>query len=216
MGSPAILFGHLKNSLFLIFSRTWCIGSWNTALTVCTSADSNCPAKSFFGWLLLLNQSNLKSLLSRGIIFALPLPNYWSFSTLLYLLIRSMSWRKLVIGFPVRDFLKPCLVGRLLLKVLMATSSKLPFISLYISQYLFEYAFKVSPSRMDKDNRESKGRWTLLYVMKWEPKAWVSWLKETMGLASSHQTISSLLVLGWTEILCTSKSRLWNRRPSSG
>ena len=37
---------------------------------------------------------------------------------------------------PVRDFLKPCSAGRLLLKVLMVTSSKLPSISLYISQYL--------------------------------------------------------------------------------
>ena len=33
---------------------------------------------------------------------------------------------RLVTGFPVRDFLKPCSVGRPLLKVLMATSSKSP------------------------------------------------------------------------------------------
>ena len=42
----------------------------------------------------------------------------------------------------------------------MATSSKLPSISLYISQYMSEYVFRVSPSRMNKDNRESKGRGT--------------------------------------------------------
>ena len=60
----------------------------------------------------------------------------WCSSTRSYLSIRSISWRMLVAGFPVRDFLKPCLAGRLLLKVLMATSSKLPSISLYISQYL--------------------------------------------------------------------------------
>ena len=63
-------------------------------------------------------------------------------------------------SFPVRDFLKLCSVERPLLKVLMATSSKLPSISLYISQYMSEYVFRVSPSRMNKDNRESKGRGT--------------------------------------------------------
>ena len=33
---------------------------------------------------------------------------------------------------------------------------------------------------MDKDNRESKGRGTLLHVMKREPNAQVSFLKESM------------------------------------
>ena len=33
---------------------------------------------------------------------------------------------------------------------------------------------------MDKDRRESKGRGTLLLVMKREPKAWVRCLKEFM------------------------------------
>ena len=64
----------------------------------------------------------------------------------------------------------------------MATSSKSPSISLYISQYLSEYVFKVFPSRIDKDNSESKGG-TLLQVIKREPKAWVSSLKEFMELA---------------------------------
>ena len=36
-----------------------------------------------------------------------------------------MSWCKLVIGLPVRDFLKLCLDGRPTLKVLIVTSSKL-------------------------------------------------------------------------------------------
>ena len=44
----------------------------------------------------------------------------------------------LVAGLPIRDFLKPCSVERLLLKVLITTSSKLPSILLYISQYLPE------------------------------------------------------------------------------
>ena len=126
MGSPAILFSHLKNDSFLIFSRTWCIRSWNTALIVYAPADLDYPAKSLLGRLLLLNRSDLKSLLSWGIIFALPLPDCCSYSTLLYLSIWFMSWRKLVTGFPIRDFLKPCSAGRPLLKVLMATSSNYP------------------------------------------------------------------------------------------
>ena len=68
-----------------------------------------------------------------------------------------MSWRTLVTGFLVKDFFKLCSVGWPTVKVLMATSSKSPFISLNISQYLFEYVFRVSPSLMDKDNKESKG-----------------------------------------------------------
>ena len=104
-----------------------------------------------------------------------------------------MSWRKLVIGFPVRDFFKPCSVGRPFLKVLMVTSSKLPSISLYISQYLSEHAFKVSPSHMDKDSKESKGRGALAHVMKWEPKAYVSCLKESteFGLRPSNHLIAT-------------------------
>ena len=79
------------------------------------------------------------------------------------------------------------------LKVLMATSLKSPSISLYISQYLSGYVFKVSPYRMDKDSNESKGRGTLLHVMKREPKAWVSSLKEFMELAlkSSNHLIAT-------------------------
>ena len=91
-----------------------------------------------------------------------------------------MSWRTLVTGFLVKDFLKPRTVGRLTLKVLMATSSKSPSISLNISQYLFEYVFKVSLSLMDMDNRESKGRGTLLHVIKQDPNVLVSSLKESM------------------------------------
>ena len=65
----------------------------------------------------------------------------------------------------------------------MATSSKSPSISLYISKYLFEHIFKVSPSCIDRDSNESKGRGTLLHVIKRKPKAWVSSLKESMELA---------------------------------
>ena len=94
-----------------------------------------------------------------------------------------MSWHTLVTGLPVKDFLNPCSVGKLTLKVLMVISSKSPSISLYISQYLYEYVFKVSPSRTDKDSGESKGRGTLLQVIKRESKAWVSSLKEFTELA---------------------------------
>ena len=60
----------------------------------------------------------------------------------------------------------PCSAGRLTLKVLMATSSKSPSISLNIYQHLFEYVFRVSPSCIVIDNRESKSRGTLLHVIK--------------------------------------------------
>ena len=43
--------------------------------------------------------------------------------------------------------------------------------------------FQDFPSRMDKDSSESKGRGTLLHVIKREPKAWVSSLKKSMELA---------------------------------
>ena len=179
MGFSAILFGHLKNCSFLIFSRTWCIGSQNTSLTAWVLADTGHLAKSLQGRLLLY-QFDLKSILSWGMTLALPFPCYWSSSTLLYLSIWSMSWRILVTGFPVKDFHKPCLVGRPTLKELTAMSSTSPSISLYISQYLSEYVFRVSLSRMDKDSGESKGRETPLQVIKREPNAWVSSLKESM------------------------------------
>ena len=43
-----------------------------------------------------------------------------------------------------QGFFKSCSVGNLTLKVLMATSSKSPSISLNISQYLSKYVFRVS------------------------------------------------------------------------
>ena len=103
-----------------------------------------------------------------------------------------MSWCRLVTSFPIKDFLKPCSVGRPLLKVLMATSLELPSISLYISQYLSEYVFRVSSSHMDKDSREFKGRETLVHVIKREPNARVSSLKESIEsiLRPSNHLIS--------------------------
>ena len=89
-----------------------------------------------------------------------------------------MSWRTLLIGFLVNDFLKSCSVGRPTLKFLMATSLKSPSISLNISQYLSEYVFKVSLSHMVIDNRESEGRGTLLQVTNQAPNALVISLKE--------------------------------------
>ena len=175
MESSAILFGHLKNGSFLIFSKTWGTDTLNTTLTFCVLVNPYCPAKSLIG-LLLLYWSDLKSLPFWGITFSFPLPCSWSSSILLYLSIWSISYRTLVTGLVVKYFLKPCLVGRPLLKVLMAMLSKPPSISLYISQYLSEYAFRVSPSCMDNDNNELRGLGTLVFVMKREPKAWISYL----------------------------------------
>ena len=200
MGFPTILFDHLKNGSFLIFSRTWCTSSQNTALTAWVLADPDCPAKSLWGWLLLY-RFDLKSFISWGITLSFPFPYCWSSSSFLYLSIWSMSWRMLVTGFLVKDFLKPCLVGRPTLNVLMATSSKSLSILLYISHYLFKYVFKVSPFRMDKDSRESKGWGTLLQVIKWEPNAWVSSLKEPMEPAikpSNHLIATGLKLEGNT------------------
>ena len=83
-------------------------------------------------------------------------------------------------GLPIRDFLKPRSDGRPTLKVLIATSSKLPSISLNISQYLSAYAFTDSPSLIVIDSRESKGWRALLHVINREQNDWVSFLKERM------------------------------------
>ena len=94
-----------------------------------------------------------------------------------------MSWYTLVTGFLVKDFLNPCLASKPTLKVLMATSSKSPSISLNISQYLSEYVFRVLPSYIDMDNRESKGRGTLLHVIKRDSNARLSSLKDSIEIA---------------------------------
>ena len=73
--------------------------------------------------------------------------------------------------------------------------------SLNISQYLFEYVFRVSHSLMYIDNKESKGRGTLLHVIKRNPNARVSSLKESMELAlkpSNHIMATSLKLEGNT------------------
>ena len=209
MGFPPILFGHLKNDSSLIFSKTWCIGSRNTALITWVLASPDCPAKSLWVWLLLY-RSDLKSLISWRITIAIPFPCCWSSLTLLYLSIQSMSWHTLVAGFPVKDFLKPCSVGRPTLKVLMAISSKSPSISLNISQYLSEYVFRVSPSLMVKDSRESKGQGTLLQVIKQELNAWVSSLKNSMEPAPRplNHFIATDPKLDGTP--CTSRLHFWN------
>ena len=100
-----------------------------------------------------------------------------------------MSWRTLSAGFFVKDLLKSCSIGKPTLKVLIATSSKFPSISLNISQYLSKYVFGVSPFHMAIDSGESKGRWSLLQVTKWAPKALVSSWKELIELyfrSSNH------------------------------
>ena len=70
-------------------------------------------------------------------------------------------------------------------KVLIATSSKSPSISLNISQYLSVYAFTDFPSLIDMDNKESRGWRTLLHVMNREQNDWVSFLKELMEFVLS-------------------------------
>ena len=116
---------------------------------------------------------------------------------------RSISRRTLLINFLVRDFLKSCSVGKLTLKVLIATLSKSPSISLNIFRYLSEYVFRVSPSCMDMnmDNRESKGRGTLLHMIKRDPNTQVSSLKKSMEPAprpSNHLIATGLKLEGNT------------------
>ena len=137
MGFPTILFCHLKNSSFLIFSSTWHTSSPNVALTAWVLVDPDFLVK-FLLSRSLLYRSDLKSLLSWEITLALHFPYCWSSSTLLYLSIWFMSWRTLVTGFLIRDFLKPCSTGKLTLKVLRPTSSKshlshCTFSSIYLS-----------------------------------------------------------------------------------
>ena len=104
-----------------------------------------------------------------------------------------MSQCTLLIGFLVNDFLKSCLASRPTLKVIMATSLKSPSISLNISQYQSEYAFRVSHSRVVIGNRESKSRWTLLQVTIRAPNALVSSLKELIepSLRPSNHLIAT-------------------------
>ena len=84
--------------------------------------------------LLLLYRFNLKSLPFWGITFSFPFPCNWPSSILLYLSIRSIGWRTLVTGLPIKDFLKSCSVGMPLLKVLMATSSKFSSSPFYLTR----------------------------------------------------------------------------------
>ena len=54
---------------------------------------------------------------------------------------------------------------------------------------------------MDRDNKESKGRGTLLHVIKQNPNAWVSSLKKSMELApkpSNHLMVTGLKLEGNT------------------
>ena len=143
MGSPPILFGHLKYDSFLIFSKTWCTGSRNTVFTTWEAIDPDCLAKSLWG-LLLLYLFDLKFLLSWGITLAFPFLCCWFSSTCMYSSIRSINWRTLLTGFLVKDFLKSCSADRPTLKVLTATSSKSPSVSFNISQYLLS-TFSGSP-----------------------------------------------------------------------
>ena len=124
--------------------------------------------------------------------------------------------RKLVTGLLVRDFLKPCSDGRPTLKVIIATSSKSPSISLNISQYLLTYAFTDSHSLIVIESKEFKGWRTLLHVMNREQNDWVNFLKELMEFVlspSNHLIGIGLKLEGntlhnkassweWTAIFC--------------
>ena len=161
------------------FFKTWCTGSRNIVLITWGVVNLDFPEKSLRG-LLLLYLFNPKSLLSWGVTLAFPFPYCRSSSIRLYSLIQSINWCTLLTDFLAKDFLKSCLAGRPTLNVLIATSSKSLLISLNISQYLSEYVSKVSHSRMDIDNRESKGQETLLHMIKRDPNTRVSSLKESM------------------------------------
>ena len=95
---------------------------WFSKHSVKSVGWSGLPAKSLRGRLFWI-RSDLESLLSWGIAFAFPFPYNRSSSILLYLSILSISRRTLVIGLPIRDFLKSCSAGKPALKVLIATSS---------------------------------------------------------------------------------------------
>ena len=53
MGSPPILFGHLKYDSFLILSKTWCTGSRTIVSITWVAIDPDCLAKFLRGRLLL-------------------------------------------------------------------------------------------------------------------------------------------------------------------
>ena len=173
------------------------------------------PEKSLRG-LLLLYLFNPKSLLSWGITLAFPFPYYWSSSIRLYSLIQSINWCTLLTDFLAKDFLKSCLVGRPTLNVLIATSSKSLLISLNISQYLSEYVSKVSHSRMDIDNRESKGQETLLHMIKRDPNTRVSSLKESMEPTPRPSNHLIAKALNWRGTPYTLRPHSWNAQPFSG
>ena len=97
-----------------------------------------------------------------------------------FIFVNTVHKLTLLTSFLAKDFLKSCSAGRPTLKVLTATSSKSLSISLNTSQYLSEYVFRVSLSHMNMDNRESKGRGTLLHVIKRDPNTRVSSLKKSM------------------------------------
>ena len=96
--------------------RLWLPRKVSPRTTICVPVRLEIPP---------LLRDNLLLPSALHLVFLYPLIPIW-----------SISWRTLVASLPVRDFLKPCSAGRLLLNVLMATSSKFPSISLYISQYL--------------------------------------------------------------------------------
>ena len=97
---------------------------------------------------------------------------------------RSMSWCMFEVDYIVNNFLNLCSTRSPTLKVLTATSSKLPSTSLYVSQYRSEEVLKVSPSFIDIDCNESSGLGTLLHVINLAPNALVSSSKDPTNPSS--------------------------------
>lgn len=121
-----------------------------------------------------------------------PLPWTWSSLTLLWLSRWSINWCIFLAGFMVRDFLKPEFIGSPTLKVLITTSSKSPSISLKSSQYLSKKVFKVSPSFISMDGKESKELRILLQVINLASNALVSFSLDPIKPSSNpsnHLTI---------------------------
>ena len=73
VGSPPILFGHLKNGLFLIFSKTWCTGSQNTVNHL-SSGRPRMPRKISSGPVIVVFvQPEIPPILKDNLSFSFPL-----------------------------------------------------------------------------------------------------------------------------------------------
>ena len=123
-GSPPILFGHLKNNLFLIRSRILCTGSLNATLTPSICASGSYILKSFFGLARIMPYQDLPS---NG---AFPLFCSRSSSRCLYPSMHLISCLISSGGIFINDSHNSESLGSPILKVLAAIFSFPPPISL--------------------------------------------------------------------------------------